>query len=46
MESGGMGLDAWFAAYNTCKISPNHVEPLKETMFLDEISLKPGCSNA
>jgi hypothetical protein len=42
MESGGMGLDAWFAAYNTCKISPNHVEPLREIMFLDEINLKPA----
>jgi hypothetical protein len=41
-----MGLDAWFAAYSRCKISPNHVEPLMETMFLDEINLTPACSNA
>jgi hypothetical protein len=38
--------DAWFAAYASYKISPNHVEPLMETMFLDEINSKLGCSNA
>jgi hypothetical protein len=46
MESGGMGLDACFAAYDSCKISPNHVESFMETMFLDKINLKPGYLNA